>query len=127
MSTYVPALLGASRGHISTLAISKARAAAPALSSNDSAWNILYGAMVQSLGVNPQSFQLVYPMTSWNWPTNNLGFTSAAQYDFCATIPQWSAVGAYISSGVTFDSAYQQFLNTILLSTSNPVLAMHAL
>lgn len=122
MSTYVAPLLGASRGHISTLAKSKARAAAPELSSNDSAWSILYGAMVQSMGVNPQTFQLVYPMTSWNWPTNNLGFTSAAQYDFCATIPQWSAVGSYSSSGATFDSAYQQFLNTILLSTSNPTL-----
>lgn len=127
MSIYVPPLLGGSRGHISTLAINKARAAAAALSPNDSAWSILYGALVQSLGVNPQSFQLVYPMTSWNWPTNNLGFTNAAQYDFCATIPQWSAIGAYISSGATFDSAYQQFLNTIVLNTTNPALQQQIL
>jgi len=92
------------------------------LSPNATAWNLLYGAMIEQLGLSPQKFQLIFPMTSWNWPTNNLGFTNAAQYDFCATMPQWSAVGAYVSSGATFDNAYLQFLNIIQLYTSNPTL-----
>jgi hypothetical protein len=98
-------------------------AAAPAITTNDTSWAILYGAMIGALGASPKSFQLVYPFTSWNWPTTNTGFTSAQQYDFCATIPQWSAVGQYTSSGATFDTSYQQFLNEIMLSTSNPQLA----
>lgn len=115
-------LVGGARGHIGT-----ATAAATTLTPNDSAWNLLYGALVQQLGVSPQNFQLIYPMTSWNWPTNNMGFTNAAQYDFCATIPQWSAIGAYVSSGATFDGAYQQFLNTIQLNTTNPQLQQQIL
>lgn len=124
---------GGARGHLSSDAISQALAApapaavaavaaAPSASQNDTEWAILYGALLNSLGLSPQTFQLIYPMMSWNWPTNNLGFTNAAQYDFCATIPQWSAVGAYVSSGATFDNAYQQFLNLIALNTSNPTL-----
>ncbi len=108
---------GGPRGHLTAAA-----AAAVALSASDTAWSILYGALVQNLGVSPQNFQLIYPMTSWNWPTNNVGFTNAAQYDFCATIPQWSAVGQYVSSGATYDNAYQQFLNYIAVTTSNPQL-----
>ncbi|QIX59836.1 hypothetical protein HER32_00975 [Hymenobacter sp. BT18] len=116
-----PALLGGLRGH--SEAPSAQDTASPlTLSADDSAWNILYGAIVKGLGTSPQNFQLVYPMTSWNWPTNNLGYTSAAQYDFCATIPQWSATGAYVSSGATYDGAYQQFLNCIMLDTTDPAL-----
>lgn len=115
-------LAGGARGHISPDVVNQALVAAPAANSNDTAWGILYGALIKDLGLSPQTFQLIYPMMSWNWPTNNLGYTSAAQYDFCATIPQWSAVGAYVSSGATYDNAYQQFLNTIQLYTSNPSL-----
>jgi hypothetical protein len=107
---------GLSRGH---LPIS---VTATAMGANDTAWSLLYGALINELGVSPQQFQLLYPPTSWNWPTNNPGFISAAQYDFCATIPQWSATGAYVSSGATFDNAYQQFLNTIVLNASTPQL-----
>jgi hypothetical protein len=119
---YVPLMPGGARGHISTAAMSMAAAPAESLDPNDTAWSILYGALTQSMGVNPKNFQLIYPMTSWNWPTNNLGYTNAAQYDFCATIPQWSAVGNYVSSGTTYDNAYQQFLNTIVLYSTNPSL-----
>jgi hypothetical protein len=90
------------------------------LSQNDTAWAILYGALLEGLGLTPQNFQLIYPMTSWNWPTENRGFTSGAQYDFCSIIPQWSAVGAYVSSGDRYNTAYQQFLNSILPPTSDP-------
>jgi hypothetical protein len=122
MTKYIPLIAGGPRGHINTAAMSLAAAPAAALSPNDTAWAILYGALTQGIGINPQNFQLIYPMTSWNWPTNNLGYTSAAQYDFCATIPQWSAVGSYVSSGATYDNAYQQFLNTVVLYSSNPSL-----
>jgi hypothetical protein len=131
MSRPVKTIAGGSRSRISTEAFNRAIAystldnkagADLALDPNATAWSLLYGALIQGLGVSPQNFQLIYPMTSWNWPTNNIGFTSAVQYDFCATIPQWSAVGAYVSSGETYDSAYQQFLNTILLYTTNPTL-----
>jgi hypothetical protein len=119
---YLPVMSGGPRGHLSTAVAGHELATTTALSANDTAWSLLYGAMVQGLGASPQNFQLVYPMTSWNWPTNNMGFTSAVQYDFCATIPQWSAVGSYVSSGTTYDTAYQQFLNTIVLFSSNPSL-----
>jgi hypothetical protein len=106
-------LAGASRGHLSVDTTPNV---------NDTSWGILYGALINNLGLSPSSFQLVYPMTSWNWPTNNPGFTTSQQYDFCATIPQWSATGSYVSSGATFDSSYQQFLNCIQVTTTNPTL-----
>jgi hypothetical protein len=116
-------LLGGLRGHVEAPATTDlASRAELSVSPDDTSWGILYGALINALGVDPSKFQLVYPMTSWNWPTNNLGFTSAAQYDFCATIPQWSATGAYVSSGVTYDGAYQQFLNCIMLDTTDPAL-----
>lgn len=96
--------------------------AADAALSNDESWAILYGALVNQLNVSPKTFQLLYPFTSWNWPTNNLGFTNSAQYDFCATVPQWSATGKYDSSGSLFNNQYQQFLNCILAATTNPQL-----
>jgi hypothetical protein len=129
-------IAGGPRSHISAEAldlaiaspsVSNLAAAEVTLDPNSTAWSLLYGAMIQGLGLSPQNFQLIYPMTSWNWKTENVGFTSAAQYDFCATIPQWSAVGGYVSSGATFDNAYQQFLNTILLNTSNPALQQQIL
>lgn len=84
----------------------------------------MYGALVSGINASPKTFQLVYPMTGWDWPTNALGYTSAAQYNFCATIPQWSATGAYTSSGTTYNGAYQQFLNTIMLNTTDPALQL---
>jgi hypothetical protein len=115
-------LIGGPGGHVSNAALE----AAP-MAPNDAAWSLLYGAIVGGLGQNPASFQLVYPFTSWNWPTNPTGFTTAAQYDFCSTMPQWSATGNYLSTGVHYDGAYQQFLNLIVASTSDPVLAQQIL
>lgn len=121
-----PVLLGGIDGHseLPSAQVARQRDANAMLttSADDSAWNIMYGALVSGLGVSPKTFQLIYPMTSWNWPTNNLGYTSAAQYNFCATIPQWSATGAYVSSGATYNGAYQQFLNCIMLNTTDPAL-----
>jgi len=85
-------------------------------------WSLLYKAIIDSLGASPSSFQLLYPFASWNWPTQSVGFISAAQYDFCSTVPQWSAVGAYVSSGDRFNQAYEQFLNVILPTTDDPIL-----
>lgn len=134
MSRPVKTIAGGPRSHVSAEALDKAFASDKALASsgsgqvavagaplaqNATSWSLLYGALINGLGLSAQNFQLIYPMMSWDWPTNNVGFTNAPQYDFCATIPQWSAVGAYISSGATFDSAYQQFLNTISLKTTN--------
>lgn len=121
-----PVLLGGINGHaqlpsLQSKGLRKAETTL-AMSPDDSAWNLMYGALVSGLNVSPSTFQLVFPMTSWNWPTNTLGYTSAAQYYFCATIPQWSATGAYTSAGVTYDGAYQQFLNCIMLTTTNPTL-----
>ncbi|WP_120521015.1 hypothetical protein [Arthrobacter celericrescens] len=89
---------------------------------NDKAWNHLYGAMIAGLGLKPDSFQLNYPFLTWDWPITNVGYTSAAQYDFCATAPQFSATGAYVSSGVKFNDAYGQVLNVVAADTSDPVL-----
>jgi hypothetical protein len=127
MTTYTPTqpiartrndLIGGLRGHTDV----PATAAAATLSPNETAWSLLYGAIIEGIGASPQTFQLLYPFASWNWPTTNVGFTSSAQYDFCATMPQWSAVGQYTSSGTTFDGAYQQFLNCIAATTTDPQL-----
>ena len=95
---------------------------AAASDSNQKPWGLLYKALSDSLGVDPDKFQLVYPFTSWNWPTEQVGFISAAQFDFCAAVPQWSAVGQYSSSGDLFHQAYQEFLNVIVAATDDPVL-----
>src|SRR5215472_10586134 len=56
-------------------------------------WSLLYKALIDSIGADPRNFQLIYPFTSWNWPTQQSGFISSAQYNFCGAVPQWSAVG----------------------------------
>ena len=85
-------------------------------------WNLLYKAVIDSTGASPNNFQLIYPFASWTWPTQSVGFISAPQYDFCSIVPQWSAVGAYVSSGDKFNQAYEQFLNVIVPQTEDPVL-----
>lgn len=85
-------------------------------------WGLLYKALVDSLGVDSNNFQLIYPFTSWDWPTENVGFISSVQYDFCSTVPHWSAVGTYTSSADRFNQAYQNFLNVIVPATDDPVL-----
>lgn len=87
---------------------------------NDKAWNHLYGAIVDGLGVSPQNFQLVYPFTTWNWPVVNSGYTSAAQWDFCAEVPQFSATGQYTSAGTTFNDSYKTMLTVVSAATSDP-------
>jgi hypothetical protein len=85
-------------------------------------WSLLYKAIVNSIGASPDNFQLLYPFASWNWATQSVGFLGSAQYDFCSTVPQWSAVGSYNSSGDRFNQAYEQFLNIIVAQTDDPVL-----
>jgi hypothetical protein len=97
-------------------------AASPSLSYDDTMFNLMYGAMINQLGLSPSNFQLIYPFVSWNWPVTPTGYISSALRDFCATIPQWSAVGSYESSGTRFDDAYSQFLSTIMATTTNPTL-----
>ena len=89
---------------------------------NDASWGHLYGAIIDGIGLSPKNFQLLYPFTSWDWPVANRGYTQAAQWDFCATVPQYSATGAYVSSGTTFNDAYQQLLNVVKADTSDPAL-----
>lgn len=83
-------------------------------------WGLLYRALVDSLGASPSNFQMVYPFTTWDWATQQAGFIGTAQYDFCSTSPQWSAVGAYVSSGDRINQAYQEFLNVIAAATDDP-------
>jgi hypothetical protein len=84
------------------------------------AWGILYGTLVASIGVDPSNFQLVYPGIAWNWPTENLGYIGPTAYDTLSTIPQFSAIGKYISTGVRFNSQYGAFLNVIDPATNDP-------
>lgn len=90
---------------------------------NDNAWNLLYGAMVNGLGVSPANFQLIYPFTTWDWPIVPNGYTSAAQWDFCSTVPQYSATGQYTSAGTAFNDTYSSMLNVVSAATSDPALA----
>lgn len=90
---------------------------------NDKAWNHLYGAIIDGLGVLPGNFQLIYPFTTWDWPVVPIGFTSAAQWDFCSAVPQFSATGQYTSAGTAFNDAYGAMLNVVKAATSDPKLA----
>lgn len=110
--------------HTWALAMARAEASLAAADPYDqSAWAILYGALVNGLGVDPDTFQMTYPTIAWDWATQNLGYTSPAQYDTLSTIPDWSAIGRYASTGDRFNSMYQAFLNVIAPDVSNPGLA----
>jgi len=85
-------------------------------------WGLLYRALTEAIGASPDTFQMVYPFTTWAWPTPPVGFIGTAQYDFCSTSPQWSAVGAFASGGDRFNQAYQEFLNVIPAATDDPSL-----
>ncbi|MDP2121372.1 MAG: hypothetical protein U1A06_04590 [Hoeflea sp.] len=89
---------------------------------NDKSWNHLYGAMIDGLGISPKNFQLIYPFTTWDWPVVPVGYTGAAQWDFCSTVPQFSATGEYTSAGTAFNDAYGQMLNVVSAATSDPKL-----
>lgn len=83
-------------------------------------WGLLYRALEQGMGIEPKNFQLIYPFVPWTWGVEDAGYIGTAQYDFCSTIPQWSAVGAYVSSGDRFHQSYKEFLNVIDPDTSDP-------
>jgi hypothetical protein len=87
---------------------------------DQNAWAILYGAMVNGYGVDPDRFQMVYPSIAWDWKTEQLGYIGPAQYDTLSTIPAWSAVGKYTSTADRFDNQYKAFLNVISPNTSDP-------
>lgn len=87
---------------------------------NDSAWSILYGALVNGYGVSPETFQMTYPYIAWDWPTQNLGYIGSDQYDTLSVIPAFSAVGEFKSTGVRFNDQYRAFLNVILADSTDP-------
>ena len=92
------------------------------IDNNDTAWNHLYGSLIQGLGLSPKNFQLIFPFMTWDWPIASTGYTAAAQHDFLSTVPQFSATGAYVSAGTSFNDTYNQMLNVIAASTSDPKL-----
>lgn len=95
---------------------------ASAATDNDKAWSLMYRAITDGLGASPQTFQLIYPFTTWDWPTPPPGKVAATQWDFTATTPQWSATGAYVSSGRAFNDDYRLLLDVVAAETTNPAL-----
>lgn len=93
------------------------------MTTNDTQWSAMYAALIDQLSLSREAFQLLYPFTGWNWPATSLGYTSAAEYDFCSTTPQWSATGAYASSGKQFSDGYRMFLSIIDPITNDQGLA----
>lgn len=87
---------------------------------NSDTWSLLYAALLDGLKLSRESFQLVYPFTSWTWPVSPPGYISAAEHDFCATMPQWSGVGRYASSGTRFNDAYGNFLSILVPTAADP-------
>lgn len=87
---------------------------------NQKPWGLMYEAMTENLGVDTGNFQVIYPYTPWDWPAQPEGYMGSAQYDFCSTVPRWSAVGSYNSGATRFNMAYEQFLNIIVPRTVNP-------
>lgn len=92
---------------------------------DDKPWGLLYRALIDSLYASPDDFQLIYPAQPWDWPRTQAGFIPGAQFDFCATAPQWSAIAAFVSSGDTMHQAYQQCLNVAQAQTEYPSLRRH--
>lgn len=97
-----------------------ARSKAAADPYDQSSWAILYGALAGAFGNSPDNFQLVYPHIAWDWPTETSGYIGTNAYDALSTIPQWSAIGKYTSSGERFNDQYQAFLNVIDPATDDP-------
>lgn len=89
---------------------------------NETPWAQLYGSLISGIGVDPKNFQMIYPFTAWDWPTEDRGYIGDSQFDFCSVLPQWSAVGAYVSSGEVFHKNYLTYLNLIVANTENPEL-----
>jgi hypothetical protein len=98
------------------------RAPAPLVDTNDKAWGLMYRAITEGIGASPDNFQLIYPFTTWDWPTPPPGKVSATQWDFTSVVPQWSATGAYVSSGVSFNDSYRLMLDVVAAETTNPPL-----
>lgn len=89
---------------------------------NDKSWSLMYRAIIDGIGADPKNFQLIYPFTTWDWPVVPNGYTSAAQWDFTASVPQWSATGNYDSAGTAFNDTYGQMLNVVKADTKDPKL-----
>lgn len=92
------------------------------MSNNDKAWGLMYGALVDGLGVSPDNFQLQYPFSTWDWQVTSIGYTSAAQWDFCSAVPQFSATGSYASAGTAFNDTYGAVLNVVKAHTTDAAL-----
>lgn len=112
--------LGALAADMTSEDIARITADAAATSSKDKMWGLMYGSLIDSLGLDPTTFQLIYPFSTWNWDSSPVGHLVSAEYDFYATVPQWSAVGAYQSSGTRLSDAYEKFLNALVVS-ADPV------
>jgi hypothetical protein len=97
-----------------------ASAAAAGEPPTEKMWGLMYGSLIASLGLDPKRFQLIYPFSSWNWDSAPTGHLVSGEYDFYATVPQWSAVGAYQSAGTRLSDAYEKFLNALVVS-ADPV------
>ena len=87
---------------------------------NQDSWAILYQALNGAFGISPDNFQLIYPNIPWIWPSERLGYIGASAYDAMSTIPQYSAIGKYTSTGERFNDQYLAFLNVIDPATSDP-------
>lgn len=83
-------------------------------------WGFMYKAFLNSLNASPETFQLVTPFVSWDWPTQSIGHVDSVEYDFISTVPQWSGVGAYASGGARLSDAYELFLMALVVS-ADPV------
>ncbi|MEO5825133.1 MAG: hypothetical protein ABIR59_04545 [Gemmatimonadales bacterium] len=43
--------------------------ATPATASdNDKAWGLMYEAITDGIGADPNNFQVIYPFITWDWP-----------------------------------------------------------
>lgn len=60
------------------------------------------------------TMQLLIPSTSWNWPTDANGTSSAALYDFCSWVPASNSSGLpFAPSPTRFSDGYKLFLRCL--------------
>jgi len=81
---------------------------------NTNSYALMYEAICNSLGTNPDNFQLITPPTEWNWKLGNPGETYSEQYSFLNAMPIWNPIGKY-QSGSSFYESYRTWLNTLVI------------
>ena len=83
---------------------------APEIKAAETTWGFPHKAFEAGLNVNSETFQLISPFTSWDWPSASPGHLASSEFAFVSTVPEWSGTGAYAAGGGRLSDTYEFFL-----------------